>query len=301
MQNFIMRPSVTLLKWLCLCLIAAGLTACSLARFGYDHGETITYWWMNGYADFNSNQGPWVRQRIDNLFAWHRRTQLADYVQLLTAAQLSLQHEAEIGEVLANYDALVLRVDRIVAQAAPDLADFVLTMDADNLTRLHEKFAANNEAFRKDYLRGDLQQKQAFRYRKVMDMAEYWFGDFSDEQQAAIRRASDQRPLNNDMWLADRMQRQQVLLALLHRIQTEKPARDVAIAMLKDYITNNYMVCSTASPEMRAYFETSKQGVAQLAVLIINIATPKQKAHATAKLQSWIDDFNALAAKARME
>ncbi len=153
-------------------LIVAALAACSLARFSYDHGETITYWWMDGYADFNADQRPWVRQRIDDLFAWHRRTQLKDYVQFLTAAQLSLQHGVGMNDVLADYDALALRADRVVQQAAPDLADFVLKMDADNLDHPagNRSSTANNAAFRKDYLRGDLQQKQEFRYRKIMDM-----------------------------------------------------------------------------------------------------------------------------------
>jgi hypothetical protein len=295
MQNFITQPSAALLRRFCVWLLVIGVAACSMARFGYDNGETITYWWMNGYAGFHSSQGSWVLQRIDALFAWHRRTQLKDYVQLLTAAQLSLQHEIGLSEVLTQYDALTMRADRVVSQAAPDLADFVLTMDDDNLIRLKEKFAANNEAFRKDYLRGDLQEQQDFRYRKVMNMAEYWFGDFSDEQKAMIRRASDRRPMNNEMWLDDRRQRQQVLLALVRRIRTEKPSRDVVAALLTDYATHNYVVCSTAGPEMRAFFEASKQGLAQLTVLIINMTTPKQKAHAIAKLQSWIDDFNSLA------
>ena len=48
---------------------------------------------------------------------------------------------------------------------------------------------------------------------------------------------------------------------------------------------------------MNAFFAASKDGVAQLVVIIVNISTPKQKAHAVARLQQWIDDFNALADK----
>jgi hypothetical protein len=48
---------------------------------------------------------------------------------------------------------------------------------------------------------------------------------------------------------------------------------------------------------MQTFFDASKDSVAQLTAVIINLATPEQKAHATARLQQWMDDFNALADK----
>jgi hypothetical protein len=163
---------------------------------------------------------------------------------------------------------------------------------------LRRKFESNNEKYRKEYLHGDLKDKQKYRYEVIMKWAEYWFGDFSDEQEAAIRRASDQRPLNNELWAADRIQRQQSLIALVKRIQRDKPSRAVATETIKSYIRDNYTLRAGATPEMKAFFDASKDGVAQLVVTIVNIATPKQKVHATARLQRWIDDFNALGDKA---
>ncbi|MBV8665966.1 MAG: hypothetical protein JO269_05710 [Burkholderiaceae bacterium] len=299
MQNFSAfapRPAV-LAKWLALCLLALSLAACSLARVGYDHGDTLLYWWLNGYAGFHGEQKPWVRQRIAGFMAWHRSTQLEDYVLLLRTAQTRLQGPVTAHSVLADYDELGKRADRVTEQVLPDLADFALMADAANLERLEKKFAANNREFREDYLDGDVSEQQENRYRKIMEQAEYWFGDFSDEQEERIRHASDQRPLNNQWWLDDRIRRQQVLLALLRRIQHDKPPRASVIGMLRDYMNENSLVSSTAPPEMRAFALASKQGVAQIVALIVNIATPEQKAHAHAKLQKWIGDFDALTVK----
>jgi hypothetical protein len=297
MQNFITRPTAALLKRLCICLIVVNLAACSVARLGYSNGETLSYWWLNGYVDFDSSQRAMVGQRLDKLFIWHRQTQLRDYVQLLASAQRRLQHEVSKTDVLADYDELTKRGDRIIEEVAPDLADLALSMNADNFERLQKKFTSNNDDYRKHYLRGDEQEREEYRFKKTMELAEYWFGDFSDAQEAVIRRASDQRPLNNEMWLAARQQRQQTLIALLKRIQLEKPSRDAVAGMLKAYVSSNYVLGSNGTPEMKAFFEASKDGVAQLAVVIINIATPEQKVHATEKLQQWIDDFSSLAGK----
>ena len=297
MQNSITRPAATIIKRLCLCALVLALTACSLARLGYSNGDTITYWWLNGYVGFNSSQRPWVQQRIDKLFVWHRQTQLKEYVRLLTVAQHRLQHDITKEEVLADYDEVTKCGDRIIEQIGPDMADLALSMDADNLEHLREKFESNNEKFRDDYLKGDAQERQEHRFKTLMEWAEYWFGDFSDEQEAVIRKASDQRPLNNELWAADRLQRQEGLIALVKRSQQEKPARDAATEMIKSYVINNYLLRASATPEMKAFFDASKDGVAQLTVVIVNIATPKQKAHATERLQQWIDDFNVLASK----
>jgi len=268
-----------------------------MARLGYSNGDTILYWWLDGYVGFDSGQRPWVQQRIEKLFAWHRRTQLKEYIALLAHGQQRLQHTLTKDEVLADYEELTKCGDRLIDEAAPDMADLALAMDADNLEHLQQKFESNNEKFRKDYLRGDIQEKQEHRYKILMEWAEYWFGDFSDEQEAVIRKASDQRPLNNELWAADRMQRQQGLLALVKQLQLEKPPHDVATARINTYVHDNYLLRSSASPEMKVFFEASKDAVAQLTVVIVNLTTPKQKAFASARLQQWMDDFAALSDK----
>ena len=61
-----------------LLLAACVLASCTALRVGYNHGESVVYWWMNAYLDFDADQQPWVRKRIGELLAWHRRTQLKD-------------------------------------------------------------------------------------------------------------------------------------------------------------------------------------------------------------------------------
>jgi hypothetical protein len=297
MQNSITRPATSFAKKLALCLFVLSLAACSLARLGYSNGDTILYWWLDGYVGFNASERPWVQQRIDKLFAWHRHTELKEYVVLLAHGQQRLLHEITKEEVLADYDEVTKCGDRIIDEAAPDMADLALAMDGDNLTHLRQRFESNNDKFRRDYLHGTAQDKQEYRFKTLMEWAEYWFGDFSDEQEAVIRKASDQRPLNNELWAADRIQRQQGLITLIKQLQLEKPSHDVATARIKAYVHDNYLLRASATPEMKVFFEASKDAVAQLTVVIVNITTPKQKEHANVRLQQWIDDFNVLADK----
>ena len=293
-QNFITRSQRALFARTLICLVTAALAACSAARLGYGNGEFLSYWWLDSYVDFDAAQQPWVKQRIADLFAWHRTTQLTNYSRLLLLEQDRLRHEVSTADVLASYDEFKARAATLVDRLLPDLAELALRLRPQQIAHIEEKFKSNSESFRKEYVRGDVQQRQRFRYKKALEQAEYWFGDFSSEQQRAIRIASDARPLNNEMWMADHLHRQSELIALLRKIEAEKPARDVVIALLRRYLDVNYFSHS-AKPEFNAFFQEYRAGSAGLTALIVNLATPAQRARANQKVQQWIDDFTLLA------
>jgi hypothetical protein len=127
-----------------------------------------------------------------------------------------------------------------------------------------------------------------------MQQAEYWFGDFSREQEAQIRQASDARPLNNALWLQERQKRQQAMIALLKKIQTDKPSREATMAMLRHYAESVFS--DDGHGANQEFIDASREASASLAAFIINLTTPAQKAHAIKRLQKWIDQFQALAA-----
>jgi hypothetical protein len=269
------------------------LVACSAVRLGYSNGESVMYWWLNGYVDFQSDQQPWVRKHIANLFAWHRKTQLPEYAKFLTQAQQRLQNNITAADVLNDVDNLTKSAQVMIDRALPGLTDLALALQPQQIAHLEKKFASNNDSYRKEYLRGDLERRQQARYKKVMKQAEYWFGNFSREQEAQIRAASDARPLNNELGLAMRLRRQQELIALLKKVQNEKLGREATKALLKDYVAGIFD--QFGDKEHKAFYEASRDSSARMVATIINIATPAQKANARQKLQGWVEDCHTLA------
>ena len=91
MQNFNMRPlckfAQTAAIRLLIGLLVVFMSGCSMARLGYNNGETVSYFWLNSYVGFDADQKPWVKKELANLFAWHRRTQLPEYLPLLAAGE----------------------------------------------------------------------------------------------------------------------------------------------------------------------------------------------------------------------
>ena len=294
-QNFIMRPCRIFALRVCVFALAGLLIGCSALRLGYSNGESIVYWWLHGYVDLEAGQESKTRAVIGDLFAWHRKTQLPEYAQLLVQVRQLLSREAMPVDVLKVRDELKGRMLAVIDRALPALADLALSLEPRQITHIEQKFASNNENYRKEYLRGDLEDRQSLRYKKVMKQAEYWFGRFSPEQEARIRAASDARPLDNAFWMAERMRRQRELITLLTRIHAQKPGRDATVRMLREYVTTNFE--GTGNEANRAFLDASTDGMAQMVALIVNIATPEQKAHAAKRLQEWIADFQVLGAK----
>lgn len=298
-QNFIMQYSAhcrTFWSRALIFLMVGLLSGCGAARLGYANGETLSYWWLYRYVAFDGPQQSMVKQRLDNLFTWHRTTQLTSYVQVLTSMQKRLQQNVSAADVKADYDKIKTGMLVMVDRAAPELADLALVLQPQQIVQMQKKLASNSEGYRSDYLDGDTDERQRFRFNKILDQAQYWFGDFSADQSARIRAASDARPLNNELWFAERVRRQQELIGMLKKIQVEKPTRTAATAMLRTYLIAG--IERPADHEKKAFFDTSAESMAQLTSIIINLTTPAQKEHAMKKTQQWIDDFKALAVKA---
>lgn len=289
-QDFIacsMRP------WFLIALIAL-LTGCSSLRLSYDHGDTLLYWWLNAYVDLDTGQKSRVKHDIDNLFQWHRKTQLKDYQQLLANAQKRLQGSVTQADLLADYGDIKHRTQLLLFKAQPDLADLARSLHPEQIAQMEKKFTSNNDDYRKKYLRGDMEKRQKFRFQKSMEQFEQWFGNFSAEQEVILRKASDQRPSDNELWLDERILRQKNILNLVQKVQSEKLSKEATMALIHKLIQESF-----DRMEGSAFFEAYANGTAQLVLIVIKIATPAQKIHAMKRMQGWSDDFKTLAAQAR--
>ena len=278
--------------WLLVAVLAL-TAACSSIRFSYNHGDTLLYWWLNAYVDLDSDQSGWVKKDIDELFQWHRKTQLKDYVQILKTGQRQLNGNLSQADLMSDYHEVKSRTQLLAFKALPELADLARSMKPEQLAQMEKKFVKNNEDYRKKFMKGDLEQRQKARYQKSMEQFELWFGSFSSEQQAALRKASDARPMDNDIWLDERIRRQKRILTVLRKVQQEKLSKDATIAQLHGLVKEIFDRFD--APERKAFFDAFIDGTVQMILTATKIATPTQKAHAQKRMQGWIDDFNTLA------
>lgn len=298
MQKSNMPSSATrTLRCLFLIAVMGVLAACSSLKLAYNNGDTLLYWWLDGYVDLNADQKDQVKRDIDKLFQWHRKTQLEDYIQILQTGQRQLAGNPSADDLAQDFDQVKQRTERLLLQAKPELAELARSLQPDQIATLEKKFAANTEDFRKKNMKGDREAQQKFRYKKSMEQFELWFGKFTTEQEAQIRQASDARPLDNAIWLAERQRRQRAVLTLVRKVQQEQLGKEATMALIDKLIKDSFNRLEQS--EHKAFFDASEKASIELVLTVIRIATPQQKAHAQQRMQGWINDFQSLAKEAR--
>ncbi|MBA3777055.1 MAG: hypothetical protein H0X11_11545 [Betaproteobacteria bacterium] len=280
----------------CIVALAAG---CSVVKLSYNNADTLTLLWLNRYVDLDAGQEAWTKDRVREFYVWHRATQLPDYAQMLLRTRTLLQSPVTKADMLALNAEMATRLDVATTKALPDLATLALQLSPEQIAHMERKFEKNNAEFRKDFLDIDTEPRQENRYKTVLWLAEFWFGRFSPEQEAVIKRASYARPLINELWLSERLARQRDLIVVLKRIQAEKPSPNATLALLKDQAVRATGIANIPNAATRAEAEAAAAHAAQLAAAIVNLTTPEQRQRAMDKLQQWADDFVALSLEGR--
>jgi Family of unknown function (DUF6279) len=295
MKNFNTSfPALT--RRICMLFLIAAMAmaaGCSSIRFSYNHGDTLLYWWLNAYLDLDSEQSGWVKKDIDGLFQWHRKTQLKDYAQVLAHAQRQLAGNLTQADLMADLNEIKTRSELLALKALPEMADLARSVRPEQIAQMEKKFSKNNDDYRKKFMRGDAAERQKARFQKSMEQFELWFGRFSSEQEAMLRKASDARPLDGELWLDERIRRQKKIVAVLRKVQQEKLGKDATIALLHNLVTDIFDRFD--APERKAFFDSYIDASMQMILMAVRMATPAQKAHAQKRMQGWIDDFNILA------
>ena len=272
-------------------LMAVTIAGCGLVKTGYRNGDTVGLFMMNRYLDLSSEQKEFVKPKLRSLLAWHRSTQLPDYTAVATDLQRRATQPITVTEVTALGEQMKKRAYTTVDHALPDLADLALRLTPENIKAMQDKFTEDDEKFRDENVKVSLEKAKKVRYEKTLERVEEWYGKFGSEQRVAIRQYSDARPIDNEILLAERRRRQADVIAMLERVQREKPSRDAVIAMLKGVSAR---FDDSPDPERRAFVDSFRKSTAEMNAQIHNLATPQQRQNAVVKLQEWIDDFRSL-------
>jgi hypothetical protein len=206
----------------------AVLAGCSSLRLAYNNGDTLLYWWIDGYVDLNATRRTGSRR-------YRRAVPLApqDPAARLRANPANRAAPAAAGptaDLHNDYDDIKQPHRVLLLKAAPELADLARSLQAG--PDRHAGAQVRRQQCRvpqKEYARRP-EAQQKFRYQKSMEQFELWFGNFTREQEAQIRKASDARPLDNEIWLDERQRRQKNDPGAVRKVQQEKLSKDATVA-----------------------------------------------------------------------
>jgi hypothetical protein len=275
-------------------LLVFALSACGLVRTGYDNLDTIAYWWMDRYLDFNESQKREVKAGLKALHVWHRSTQLPAHADLL--GELRQMAKSDVSPTAAC-DVITKARDQfeaLVVQTAPQAATLALSLEPANLKRLRKKFAEEDKQWREKWLDIPAKQLAEDRLEEWTDRSEFFYGRLSAAQKQAIRDAIARSALDPKISWMVRQRRQEDILSTLEKIRKTRPSPELAEAEIRALMDRSLHPDDAIGAEMRRNLFT--EACANSATMH-KLATSAQRKRAEEKLADLEQDLRKLAAR----
>jgi hypothetical protein len=156
-------------------LLVAALGACSAIKLAYNNLPEVSYWWLDGYLDFDSTQTPRCATSWRSCWPGTGRTS-CPASPMLQDAQALAPGEVTPAQACTMADRIRERLLAVSERAEPAGTELALSLTDAQLQQLERKYAKNNATYRKDWLDRTPAQVQEKRYDQFLDRTEDFYG-----------------------------------------------------------------------------------------------------------------------------
>ena len=273
--------------------LLAGLAGCSAIKLGYNSLDSVAYWWLDSYVDFNSQQAPRVREDIARLHQWHRAEELPRLAEMLGRMEQLVPGDITPAQACAFVDEFRQRMRALSDRAEPAVVTLATGLQPDQVQHLEHKYEKNNEKFRDDWVKLTPAGQREKRYEQFLERSEMIYGRLEEPQREALRRDIERSIIDPRRILADRQRRQQDALQTLRQLLESKPGFDTARKQLRAYLARFENPPDAA---YREYQEALIQEGCRSFAIMHNSTSPAQREAAVRRLRAYQRDLRELAA-----
>jgi hypothetical protein len=274
--------------------LSLGLAGCSAVKLGYNNLPELLYWWLDGYADFSDPQEAAVRAELARLQAWHRRSELPRFVDILGRVEQVVPGEITPEQACAVVADVQARMEAAADAVGPAVGAVAAGFSEDQLRHMQRKFTRNNEKFRRDFITASPEDATERRYEQMLVRLELVYGRLDDAQRAVLRDGIARSGYDASRILADRERRQQDLVQTLRRVNGSPPEQ--ARTQLRAWLQR---AMHAPDPGYRSWQEGLVQEGCRVFSVVHRGTTPVQRDHAVQRLRGWQRDLRELEAQAR--
>ena len=287
------RPLPALLSRIIGALLLVLLSGCSAIKIGYNNAASLSYWWLDGYVDFDDAQAQPVRDSLAAVQAWHRQHELPALADLLQQMQTLAAGDVTPQQVCALSGPIRQHLRRVAAQVAAGMARIVPTLQPTQLEHLAEQYEKHNQKWREEWLDGTPAELLERRLARTLDHYESFYGRLTETQKTLLRARLTASSYDPRVAWAERLRRQQDMLRVLQEYRgPDRPAQ--LQAELQALLQRSL---ESPEPEYRAQFERTLQEGCQTLALLHNSASAAQRRQLIERLRGYETDFRALAAE----
>ena len=272
-------------------VVALSLGGCGTVRMVYDNAPALTYWWLDGYFDFDAEQGQRLRAELDALHQWHRTHELPLLAEQLAKLQALASKPVRAAQICKLSAQLQAHFRTLVEHSAPTLEALAPTLTSAQLQHVDQTFAKRNAEWVRDNLEPSTQDHTARSIKKMIERVESFYGDLTPEQVALVRNQIETTEFDPGAIALERNRRREDALQVLEQLQSgtlNAAQRKKAVAALLE---------RTLTPPDAAYREymarVTDQTCTHLAALH-NSMSAAQRAKLAQTLSGYEQDLRAL-------
>lgn len=281
----------TFIIGLLIALLGPALAGCSAVRLGYANGPQLSWWWIDGYFDFDRDQAPQVKFALDRWFAWHRESQLPAYVAFLARARQAVVQPLSAAAVCGWQDQARAQLEPALQRAIAEFADIVPSLGEAQFQHLAQRYAKINDEMRGDFLQPDLAERRRQSLKRTVERAERFYGTLTEAQLKLVADGIAASPFDPERWLAERAMRQRDAVKTLRQLVAERADRDQRVAGLRALVQRTER---STDPGYRAYYAKLSEFNCALVARLHDSTTAEQRQHAGSFLQGWESDLRSL-------
>lgn len=273
-------------------LAAALLAGCSSVRLLYGTAPQLSWWWLDGYADFRGEHASTARAAVDRFWDWHRRTQLPEYAVWLAGVAPQFAADMTPAQVCRIQQQARNGLEPGLQQALTLAADLVPTLDEPQFVAIEARYTKNNAKMRDDFLQPDRAERQHAAFDRTIERAERLYGTLGAAQKSVLREGLAASPFDPEAWLADRQRAQRDTLATLRKLVADKAGPEQRLAALRALAQRTER---SPDPAYRAYQQRLADYNCAFAARLHNATATAQRLAARERVQGWESDLRALA------
>ncbi|WP_426416043.1 DUF6279 family lipoprotein [Aestuariirhabdus sp. LZHN29] len=261
-------------------LMVVVLAGCTLKPI-YNNLYWLVPWYIEDYVSLREGQDDHLREDLKSFVKAHREQQVPRYIDFLTSLDPYVDgiDEAQVWQLYGQVESFWEQLKQMLA---PDIENFLLSLDAQQQQQLFENLAqANSE--RREQLR-DTEGGAAQRYRdRAESLVDAWIGSLSPPQEALLEEYLRELGEGDDGWLDNRERWQR---ALYEALQSPQPS-----ARIRELLLNNRALWSE---DYQREVDRRRALTAELISDLSYTLTPSQKSYLRERLEELVGNFAAL-------
>ena len=267
-------------------------SGCNSVSMMYDYGNFSIRWQVNNYFDTTSEQDNFLETRLAHHLELHKRQVLPQYILFLTKVEQMGQTPFQLQELEWLYTEIEKERDRITASLVPDVAQFLTSLDANQLAYFRETAQEENQEVAEE-LALPLAQRRQEMFEKMEKKLENWFGELTKEQQQLIQSWNREDLAEKNDPLRRRLNyRKQRLTQFLTLMESSPSTQQV-----EQWLTN-WMKSHSASENTTEQQQQRRNRSQQRILAFATLLTSEQRQGALAELRDYLQQMQEIQSEA---